>query len=131
MNELKKPLHGRALVVDDVEINLDIVGNFLQAYEITVDTAKSGLAALEKIKNGEVYDIIFMDYMMPGMNGMEATKNIRSLGYDHPIVALTANALTGTEEMFVRIGFSGFISKPINFDQVEQYLFKFIRDKKG
>ena len=131
MDELKPPLYGRALVVDDVEINLDIVGNFLQAYEITVDTVKSGLAALEKIKSGEVYDVIFMDYMMPGMNGVEATKTIRSMGYDHPIVALTANALTGTEEMFSQIGFSGFVSKPINFDHMEQYLFKFIRDKKG
>jgi len=121
--------HGRVLVVDDIEINLDIAETILKAYDIQTDRATSGLAALEKIENGEVYDIIFMDHMMPGMDGLETTKNIRNLNYNRPIVALTANAIKDTEEIFMHSGFSGFISKPIDYTHMEKYLFKFIRDK--
>ena len=121
--------YGRVLAVDDVEVNLYVVEGILAAYEITVETAESGIEAIERIKNGEVYDIIFMDHMMPGMDGIEATRIIRSLGYDHPIVALTANALKDAEEIFLNNGFSGFISKPIDISQMDAYITRFIRDK--
>jgi len=127
MNELMP--YGRVLAVDDVEVNLYVVEGILAAYEIVVETVESGAAAIEKIKNGEVYDIIFMDHMMPGMDGVEATRIIRSMGYDHPIVALTANALKDAEEMFMNNGFSGFISKPIDINQMDAYITRFIRDK--
>ena len=121
--------YGRVLAVDDVEVNLYVVEGILAAYEITVETAESGPEAIEKVKNGEVYDIIFMDHMMPGMDGVETTRIIRSMGYDHPIVALTANALKDSEEMFMNNGFSGFISKPIDISQMDAYITRFIRDK--
>jgi len=121
--------YGQVLVVDDVDINIFVVEGILDSYEIAVETVKSGPEAIAKIKNGDVYDIIFMDHMMPGMDGMEATKIIRGMGYDRPIVALTANALKDTEKMFMENGFSGFVSKPIDIDKLDTYLVKFIRDK--
>jgi CheY-like chemotaxis protein len=98
-------------------------------YGVTIDTALSGFEAVDKIKNGGVYDIIFMDHMMPRMDGIEAVKLIRSLGYTAPIVALTANALAGQEEMFLNNGFDDFISKPIDIRQLNASLNKLIRDK--
>jgi len=121
--------YGRALVVDDVESNLYVVKSFLMPYKIAVQSVTSGYDAVEKVKAGEVFDIIFMDHMMPGMDGIEATKIIRSMGYDHPIVALTANTFKGATEMFMSNGFSGFISKPIDLNQLNSYLLRFIRDK--
>ncbi|MCL2379968.1 MAG: ATP-binding protein [Treponema sp.] len=121
--------YGRVLVVDDVEVNIFVVEGILDAYGITVETAKSGLEAVEKVKSGQVYDIIFMDHMMPEMDGMEAAKHIRAMGYTHPIVALTANALKDAAKMFMNNGFSGFISKPIDIAQIDAYLVRFIRNK--
>ena len=121
--------YGRVLVVDDVESNLYVAKGFLMPYKITVETADSGILAIEKIKEGEVYDIIFMDHMMPDMDGIEATKIIREMGYYHPIVALTANAFSDMKDMFLGEGFSGYASKPIDFHQIDTYLLRFIRDK--
>ena len=121
--------YGRVLVVDDVDINLYVAEGILMSYEIAVETAESGQAAIDKVKSGEAYDIIFMDHMMPGMDGIEATKIIRDMGYAHPIVALTANAVKDSAEMFMNNGFSGFISKPIDVDKLNVYLERFIHDK--
>ena len=121
--------YGRALVVDDVESNLYVVKSFLMPYKIAVQTVTSGYEAVDKVKAGKEYDIIFMDHMMPGMDGVEATKIMRSLGYKHPIVALTANTFKGATEMFLNNGFSGFISKPIDLNLLNSYLIRFVRDK--
>ena len=121
--------YGRVLVVDDVDINLYVAEGILTSYDISVDMAYSGHEAIDKIKSGEVYDIIFMDHMMPGMNGLETTKIIRGMGYDHPVVALTANAFKDSAKMFMSNGFSGFISKPIDIDKLNVYLERFILDK--
>jgi len=98
-------------------------------YKIAIETVRSGPEAIAKIKDGEVYDIIFMDHMMPEMSGIEATNIIHDMGYDQPIIALTANALNDAAEMFMSNGFSGFISKPIDLDQLDKHLLRFIRDK--
>jgi len=121
--------YGKVLVVDDVELNLLVAKGMLEAYELNIGLCESGIDAIEKIKQGEVYDIIFMDHMMPEMGGIEATKILRDMGYNHPIVALTANAVKGQEEMFMNNGFSGFISKPIDIKVMNSYLVRFIRDK--
>ena len=121
--------YGRVLVVDDMDINLDVAEGILTSYEISVETARSGTEAIAKIRGGEKYDIIFMDHMMPGMDGIEAAKIIREMGYDYPIVALTANAVKDSAKMFMSNGFSGFISKPIDIDKLNAYLLRFIRDK--
>jgi len=134
---LKKPVqiglepmpYGRVLVVDDMEANLYVAQGCLMPYDLTIETAESGELAVSKIKDGKTYDIIFMDHMMPGMDGIEATKTIRGMGYRHPIVALTANAVGDAEKMFIDNGFSGFLSKPIDLTMLDEYLVRFIRDK--
>ena len=122
--------YGSVLVVDDVETNRYVARGLLGLYEINVESVNSGRLAIEKIKEGKVYDIIFMDHMMPDLNGIEATQILRSMGYDYPIVALTANALVGQAEEFFKKGFDGFIAKPIQTSQLNSILVKFIKEKR-
>jgi signal transduction histidine kinase/CheY-like chemotaxis protein/HPt (histidine-containing phosphotransfer) domain-containing protein len=121
--------YGKILIVDDVESNLYVAKGLMAFYELNIDTAVSGFEVIEKIKNGNVYDIIFMDHMMPIMDGIETTKILRERGYKAPIVALTANALMGQMEIFMENGFDGFISKPIDTRQLNASLNKLVRDK--
>jgi signal transduction histidine kinase/CheY-like chemotaxis protein len=122
--------YGSVLVVDDVESNLYVIKGLLDPYGLKIETAFSGFEAIDKIKNGKVYDIVFMDHMMPKMDGIETVKNMREAGYTHSIVALTANALIGHAEMFLQNGFDGFISKPIDSRELNTVLIDFIKNKK-
>jgi PAS domain S-box-containing protein len=127
---VREPMpYGRVLVVDDMETNLYVARGFLMPYGLTVDTALSGKEAIEKIGQGNEYDIVFMDHMMPVMDGIEAAKAIRAKGYTHPIVVLTANAVSGQAGMFMANGFDGFISKPIDIREMNASLNKFVRDR--
>ncbi|MDR2570410.1 MAG: response regulator, partial [Oscillospiraceae bacterium] len=121
--------YGSVLIVDDVEMNLYVAQMLMKPYGLHIETVLSGFEAISKIKSGKVYDIIFMDHMMPKMNGIEATKQLRALGYIEPIVALTANALAGQADVFLQNGFDAFISKPIDTRQLASVLNKLIRDK--
>jgi len=121
--------YGKVLVVDDVETNLYVAKGLLSPYGLSVETALSGFEAIEKIKKGACYDIIFMDHFMPKMDGIETVKKIRELEYKNPIIALTANALIGQSDMFLVNSFIGFISKPIDIRQLNFWLNKLIRDK--
>jgi PAS domain S-box-containing protein len=121
--------YGRVLVVDDVETNLYVARGLMAPYGLSIETVISGFEAIDKIRNGSSYDIIFMDHMMPRMDGIEASKIIRSYGYSKPIVALTANALSGQEDIFMNNGFDEFISKPIDIRQLDSVLNKLIKDK--
>ncbi|MCL2008634.1 MAG: ATP-binding protein, partial [Treponema sp.] len=121
--------YGKVLVVDDVEANLFVAEGLLKPYKLRIETVISGYAAIEKIKEGKIYDIVFMDHMMPGMDGIETVKHIRDLGYSSSIVALTANAVAGQADIFLQSGFNDFISKPIDTRQLNSVLNKMIRDK--
>jgi len=121
--------YGSVLVVDDIESNLYVAAGLLIPYRLQIETAKSGFEAIDKIKAGRTYDIIFMDHMMPKLDGVKAVKIIREMGYKHPIVALTANAVSGQEEMFLMNGFDGFIPKPIDSRDLNNYLIELIRNK--
>jgi signal transduction histidine kinase/DNA-binding response OmpR family regulator len=121
--------YGSVLIVDDVETNLYVAKGLLSPYGLTIDTAESGFEAIEKIKAGRLYDVVFMDHMMPKMDGIETTKNIREMGYARPVIALTANAVAGQAEIFLSKGFNDFISKPIDIRQLNALLNKLIRDK--
>jgi len=123
--------NARVMVVDDVETNLYVAESMLQAYGITPDLVNSGAAALDKIRNGAIYDIIFMDHMMPEPDGIETTKTLRAQGYTAPIVALTANAVKGQAELFVTNGFDGFMTKPIDMTRLNAYLVRFLRKDAG
>ncbi|MCL1842712.1 MAG: response regulator [Defluviitaleaceae bacterium] len=116
--------HGRVLVVDDLESNLQVARGLLEPYEITVETVSSGEEAVSRIKNGEIFDIIFMDYMMPDMSGAQAAKILRDRGYTKPIVALTANVVAADLQ-----NFDGFVSKPIDINVLNSCLVKFICEK--
>jgi len=121
--------YGKVLIVDDVETNIYVSKGLMAPYGLLIDTAMSGFEAIDKVKAGNAYDIIFMDHMMPKMDGMEATKIIRGLGYMRSIVALTANAVAGQAEMFLANGFDDFLSKPIDIRQLNIMLNRLIRDK--
>jgi PAS domain S-box-containing protein len=102
----------KVLVVDDNEINLNVMCGLLQLYDITADTASSGPQSIDMIKKKH-YDLVFMDHMMPVMDGVEATAIIREAGISVPIIALTANAVIGAKEMLLSSGMNDFLSKPI------------------
>ncbi|MCL2663699.1 MAG: ATP-binding protein [Oscillospiraceae bacterium] len=126
---LRDPMpYGKVLIVDDVEANLYVATGLMKPYELQIETVMSGIKAIEKIKGGSEYDIVFMDHMMPDMDGIEVTYNLREMGYSKPIVALTANAVMGQDEVFKENGFDDFISKPIDIRQLNIILNKYIRD---
>ncbi len=118
--------HGvRALVVDDNSINLIITQSVLEEYDIAVDTVLSGEEAINNVKK-VAYDVIFMDHMMPKMDGVEATQHIRALNGDRfsvvPIVALTANAVGDVRSGFIKAGMNDFLSKPLIIKELERVL---------
>jgi len=121
--------YGSVLIVDDMESNLYVAEGLLTPYGLKLDTAVSGQEAIGKITGGAVYDVILMDHMMPVMDGIETTQKLRELGYDRPIVALTANAMQGQSEMFLSKGFEAFLSKPVDIRQLDLTLNQLIRDQ--
>jgi signal transduction histidine kinase/CheY-like chemotaxis protein len=121
-----------ALVVDDNSVNLLVARGLLGKFGISVDTADGGLEAITKIKQKN-YDIIFMDHMMPGVDGIDATRQIRDLGGRYSslvIVALTANAVSGMEELFLSSGMDGFLPKPIMINELREILLRFLGPEK-
>jgi signal transduction histidine kinase/FixJ family two-component response regulator len=127
--------YGKVLLVDDVAPNLDVAKALMEPYGLVCHCATSGEEAVGLVRAAKVrYDVIFMDQMMPRMDGLEAARIIRTeIGTDYaanvPIIALTANALVGIEDMFIKNGFQGFISKPIDVLQLDAVLNRWIRDR--
>jgi signal transduction histidine kinase len=126
--------YAKVLVVDDFPTNLDVAAGMLLKYKMRVDCVMSGREALERITAGEpVYNAIFMDHMMPGMDGVETTGRIRALGTDYakniPIIALTANAVAGNEQMFLENGFNAFLAKPFNVMNLDSVIQRWVRDR--
>ena len=115
----------RALVVDDEPMNLVVATGLFKEYNMIIDTAGSGKEAIRKFTEND-YDVIFMDHMMPEMDGIEAMKRIRNIAASKyksiRIIALTANAISGAKEMFLREGFDGFISKPVDINDFERVM---------
>ncbi|MCL2852258.1 MAG: PAS domain-containing protein [Defluviitaleaceae bacterium] len=121
--------YGKILIVDDVETNIYVARGLMTPYGLKVDSSDSGFSAIEKVKSGKEYDVIFMDHMMPQMDGIETTKRLREIGYTKPIVALTANAVAGQAQIFLGNEFDDFISKPIDIRNLNVILNKLVRDK--
>ena len=115
----------RALVVDDESMNLVVAKSIFSRYGMKVTTVTSGQESID-ICRAKVFDIIFMDHMMSGMDGVEAMKRIRTdvsgLNGSVPVVALTANAMSSAKQMFLAEGFDGFVSKPVEIDELERVL---------
>ncbi|MDR0881146.1 MAG: response regulator [Candidatus Adiutrix sp.] len=127
--------YARVLVVDDVATNLDVARGMMKPYGMQIDCVSSGPAAIDLIREAGVkYNAVFMDHMMPGMDGLEATRIIRQeIGTDYaktvPIIALTANAILGVEDMFLQNGFQAFLSKPIDIMRMDVVINRWVRDK--
>ena len=125
----------KALVVDDIEVNLIVASGLLAPYNMQVDTCWSGEEAIEAVK-AKRYDIIFMDHRMPGMDGVETVRHIRALGDEDnyyknvPVVALTADAVSGMKEMFLQNGFDDFLSKPMDTVRLNSVLERLIKKDK-
>lgn len=119
----------KILIVDDNAMNRQVAIGLLQPLQMQIDTASSGPDAIQMVKQKE-YDMIFMDHMMPGMDGIEATKLIRALPGERfgkvPIVALTANAVSGVREIFLKEGMDDFIAKPIEMSEMIRILKKWL-----
>jgi len=122
----------KILVVDDIDINLSVAEVLLESFEIKPNLVQSGVEAINLAKETE-YDIIFMDHMMPEMDGIETTINIRNLSrYNNkvPIIALTANVIKGTDEMFLNNKMNDILPKPINLDELNYCLRKWLPKNK-
>lgn len=118
----------RVLVVDDNPVNLMVADQLLQRFGLTVETAENGLEALTKVRTIP-YDLVFMDHMMPILDGVDTAKAIREFGDRYrrlPIIALTANALSGMRESFLSAGMNDFLSKPIEMPKLVEILRKWI-----
>ena len=126
--------YARVLVVDDSHTNLYVARGLMGLYGMQIDCVTGGQEAIDAVRDEKTkYDAIFMDHMMPVMDGIEATRLIREIGTDYakniPIIALTANAIVGNEEMFLQKGFQAFIAKPIDLDHLDITLRKWVRNK--
>ena len=130
--EFKDYSNKRILIVDDNKLNCKVISRILNEYKIKVDITDNGHDTINKIKSGEEYDLIFMDYLMPDMDGLELMHVLKKFDvFDvPPIICLTANALVGIKEAYLKEGFDGFISKPININELDKALNKYL-NKKG
>ncbi len=122
----------KVLIVDDNKLNLKVASRLLEAYKFNIEMVESGKECIYKVKEGNKYDMIFMDHMMPDMDGIETLHVIRKLK-DYsipPVVALTANAITGMKEMYLKEGFDEYLSKPINISELNKLILKYFNKKK-
>ena len=119
----------KVLLVDDNKINLKVAERLLESYGIDTESVESGAAALEKIQNGEKYDMILLDDMMPKMSGVETLKKLKEIpGFKIITIALTANALTGMREKYLQDGFDDYLAKPINKNELNRIINKYLND---
>lgn len=117
----------KVLVVDDNELNLKVVTGLMKPLGMEIDTADSGREAIQLIQEKE-YHLIFLDHMMPKMDGIETLKIMKreKKGFQTPVIALTANAITGVREMYLENGFTDYLSKPVKFAKLLEMLKKYI-----
>jgi signal transduction histidine kinase/CheY-like chemotaxis protein len=119
----------RILIVDDIATNLKVVEGLLSPFKLQIDTCLSGKESIRLAEENQ-YDFIFMDHMMPEMDGIEATAIIRQTNTEVPIIALTANAVTGMREMFMECGFNDYLSKPIEVGKLNEIMGKWVPAEK-
>ena len=128
--------HAKILVVDDSDMNLYVVESLLKKTKVQITRAMSGQECLDKIGRHH-YDIIFLDHMMPGMDGIETLERAKAMGEmeeslckDVPVIALTANAISGVREMFLKKGFTDYLAKPVDSKALERMLLKYLPPEK-
>ena len=118
------------LIVDDNKINLKVAERLLDSYGIKSVSVDNGYAAIEKIKNGEKYDLILMDDMMPKLSGTETFHELEKIpNFKIPVIALTANALTGEKEKYLAEGFNDYLAKPIDKEELNRIINKYLNQE--
>ncbi len=129
--ELFHAPEGRIMVVDDTEMNLTVIQSLLKKTQIRIDTADRGEKAIMLASVNE-YDVLFIDHMMPDMDGIETLSAIRKDGKntETPAIALTANAVSGARQTYLDAGFTDYLSKPVDGEKLEKMLMSFLPDKK-
>jgi signal transduction histidine kinase/CheY-like chemotaxis protein len=121
----------KVLVVEDNKINLKVAKRLLSDYKIQVETANSGSECIDAILDDKKYDLIFMDIMMPKMNGIETLENLKNIvGFDMPVVALTADVISGMEDKYISQGFDDCLAKPIVEEELYYMLKKYLKESK-
>lgn len=121
----------RVLIVDDNKPNIKVIKRLLGRYNFNIEFVTSGQECIHNIKGEEKYDMIFMDYFMPDMDGTETLKILRNLtGYElPPIICVTANSLSGMKESYINDGFDDYLSKPIKLNDLDKVIKKFFTKK--
>ena len=113
----------KVLIVDDNELNIKVAKRALQDFNFDIDTCRDGLECLQKVRNGNEYDLILMDIMMPNMSGETALAKLKeNPAFEIPTIALTADAIAGAKEKYLKEGFIDYIAKPFSKDQIKQKL---------
>lgn len=119
----------KILVVDDNKLNIKVARRALQNFEFEIDEAEDGQVCLDKINAGNEYDLILMDIMMPNMSGEETIKKLKeNKNFNTPVIALTADALSGAKEKYMQEGFVDYIAKPFSRDQIKEKLDNIFKD---
>ena len=119
----------KILVVDDNKLNIKVARRALQNFEFEIDEAEDGQVCIDKINAGNEYDLILMDIMMPNMSGEETIKKLKeNKNFNTPVIALTADALSGAKEKYMQEGFVDYIAKPFSRDQIKEKLDKIFKD---
>ncbi len=122
----------KILIVDDNDLNLKVATVLLSKYHFTIDTANNGIECVNKVKRNGDYDIIFLDDMMPKMNGREALAKLKEdPNFKIPVIALTANAITGMKQEYLNCGFNDYLSKPIERPELERVIKEYISKKRS
>ena len=117
----------RVLIVDDNKINLKVAARLLQNYHVITEEVESGFACLEKIEQGQVYDLILMDDMMPKMSGIDTLKKLKEMpNFNTKVIALTANAISGMKEKYLKEGFDDYLAKPIDRQELNKIVAKYL-----
>lgn len=121
------------LVVDDNAMNLMVIKNLIKQTKISIDTAEGGYECL-RLCRSKRYDLIFLDHMMPGMDGIETLQEMKEdndcLNKDVPVICLTANAVSGAKEQYLEAGFNDYLTKPIDYEKLEECLISYLPDNK-
>ena len=118
----------KILIVDDNKLNIKVARRALKDFNIQIDECYDGQECLNKITNGNEYDLILMDIMMPNMNGEKALKKLKENPNFHiPTIALTADAVAGAKEKYEEEGFDDFIMKPFHKEEIKEKLDKMFR----
>ena len=120
----------RILVVDDNKLNLRVADKLLKQYNISTSLVESGFECIDRIKNNEQFDLILLDDMMPKLSGTETLQKLKEINnFNTPVVALTANAVSGEKERYIGLGFDDYLAKPIEKLELDKVLIKYLTKK--